>query len=121
MLCLFVLSENILCRILLYWVKIAVRMIVKWKKDELEGKIMGISINWQTRVSPELDAKTQSVADSMGLTKQELIRFIVAQYVDSQTKTMNMLQNSIEGMLRQGVDASPGPQFGGAGAKVPAK
>jgi len=75
---------------------------------------MGASVNWQTRVSPDLDEKVQRVAEGMGLGKQELIRFVVAQFVDNQTKAMDVLHTSIESMLKDQVKtAGPVPQDGG--------
>lgn len=62
---------------------------------------MGISVKWQTSVSPELDEKVQQLADSMGLGKQEFIRFVVAQYVHNQITAMGYVQSSIESMLKE--------------------
>jgi len=39
-----------------------------------------VAINWQIRVSPDLDKMAQQCADSMGLPKTEFIRFIVANH-----------------------------------------
>lgn len=62
---------------------------------------MGFSVNWQTRVSPELDEKVQKVAEDMGLGKQELIRFVVAQYVSNHEKAMGYVQTSIENIIKE--------------------
>lgn len=49
---------------------------------------------WQVRVSPELDAKVEAIAEMMGLGKMEVIRFAVAQYAGTILGTMDRMTGS---------------------------
>lgn len=65
---------------------------------------MGATNTWATKVSPELDQKVRAVADSMGINKQELVRFVVAQYVDNQLAMKMASIEMLKAMLDKGLE-----------------
>lgn len=63
---------------------------------------MAASVNWQTKVTPELDEKLNAVVDALGVSKQEYIRVIMAQHLDNYIKAQRYMADSIANMAQIG-------------------
>lgn len=60
---------------------------------------MATSVNWQTKVSEELDNMVTELATKMGIGKQELVRFVVSSYCQNQLATQQHLKESINNLI----------------------
>lgn len=65
---------------------------------------MAATVNWQTKVTPELDEKLNAVTDALGVSKQEYIRVIMAQHLDNYLKAQRMMADTIMQMANIGTD-----------------